>query len=322
MSEPRVSVIVPTYNRGDFVLQAVRSALAQTFDDLEVIVADDGSDDGTAELLDGVGDPRLEVLRLEHSGIPAAVRNVALSHSRGDLVALLDDDDVWLPEKLERQVAVIDREPAVGLVCSNARVIDGNGAEIGQRYLRPEQGTSGDVLEQLLDVNFVIASSAIVRRELIERVGGFSEDFRLHAVDDYDLWLRVAAISRVAYLPEPLLSYREHDRSIHRGVPHTAYWTCVLAAVENLEGFLGGGDERGRSLVGPARARILVQLARVQHGTGASADAARSLADAVRIDVTTTIVELLRPFVGRTLGSSKAAIHRAFRKGEVRRTLS
>jgi glycosyltransferase involved in cell wall biosynthesis len=284
MDRPRVSVVIPTYNRAALLVEAVQSALAQTFGDLEVIVADDGSTDGSAELVAGLGDERVEVLRLDHSGIPAVARNAAFSRSRGEFVAFLDSDDVWIPEKLERQLAVLNRSPGVGLVCSNASVIDENGNEIRDRYLPPDQGSSGDVLEELLDVNFVVNSSTVARRELVERVGAFSEDPRLRAVEDYDLWLRLGATCEVVYLAEELVGYREHRESVRADVPRTAYWAGVLGAVENLDRFVEAGDVRRKTLVRPRRARLLVQLARAELTERGPVAAARTLGKAVQLD--------------------------------------
>ena len=284
MSRPRVSVVIPTYNRAALLIEAVESALAQTFGDLEVIVADDGSTDGSAERVEELGDVRIQVLRLDHSGTPAVARNAALSRSRGELAAFLDSDDVWFPEKLARQVAVLDRSPDVGLVCSNASVIDEDGNEISDRYLPPDEGASGDVLEKLLDVNFVVNSSAVARRELVQRAGGLSEDPRLRAVEDYDLWLRLAATGKVVYLAESLAGYREHGESLRADVPRATHWTGVLGAVENLDRFLDAGDIRRKTLVRPRRARLLVQLARSELTERGPVAAARTLGRAVQLD--------------------------------------
>ena len=284
MSPPRVSVVIPTYNRAALLVEAVESVLAQTFADLEVIIADDGSTDGSAELVAALGDERVEVLRLDHSGTPAVARNAALARARGELVAFLDSDDVWVPEKLERQVAILHRSPGVGLVCSNSSVIDEDGNGIRDRYLPPDEGASGDVLAELLDVNFVVNSSAVARRELVEQAGAFSEDPRLRAVEDYDLWLRVAATCEVVYLPEALVGYREHGGSVRGRVPRTAHWAGLLGAVENLDGFLDARDVRRETLVRPRRARLLAQLGRAEFIERAPIAAARTLIKAIQLD--------------------------------------
>ena len=115
-----ISVIIPTYNRGEKVLRAVDSALKQTYVNIEVLVVDDGSTDETPGILKNHLDKRVHYFRLPHSGHPSVPRNYALEKASGELVAFLDSDDEWLPEKLALQIAVINKFPEVGLVCSNA----------------------------------------------------------------------------------------------------------------------------------------------------------------------------------------------------------
>jgi len=310
---PRVSVVIPTYNRGELLLEAVRSALAQTFTDLEVIVADDGSTDGSLKPLESLGDRRVRVVELEHTGLLGAVRNAGMQRAQGGLVAFLDSDDVWYPEKLEHQISILDGDPEVGLVCSNAQVIDYNGAQIRNLYLQSEEGASGDVLAKLLDANFVIISAAVTRRELVERVGGFTEDARLRGVEDYDLWLRLAATTQVSYLSEPLLAYREHSGNMRVGVSRTTFWISIMEALDNLDAFLGPMDRRGH-LVRRGRARSLVDLARAQVVERHPLPAARSLSKAVRIDPTVAVAQIMS---GRTLSKTRDAVRGALRGSAV-----
>lgn len=314
MSWPRVSVVIPTFNRAGLLVQAVNSALAQTFQNLEVIVADDGSDDGTCDLLARY-DQRVCVVQLDHSGLLGAVRNAALRRARGEYVAFLDSDDVWLPEKLERQVSLLDRDPAVGLVCSNARVIDENDNEMRQLYLRPEQGASGEVLAELVTVNFVIVSSAIARRRLVERAGGFGEDSRLRGIEDYDLWLRLAAVSKFAYVAEPLLAYREHRGSMRTGVTRPTYWTSLLVALDNLDRFLDANDPRRQMLLRRRRAELFVELARAQRSELGKKASMRSLREAVRVDAGTAAKSLLSRITRDASRAARSALRSAVRKG-------
>lgn len=302
---PRVSVLIPTYNRGELLLEAVRSVLAQTFADLEVIVADDGSTDGSVDAVLGLADPRVEVLRLTHSGRPAVARNAALAKAGGELVALLDSDDVWFAEKLERQVEVLEHEASVGLVCSNACVIDETGNEIKALYFDPDEAARRHTFSALLEANFVVNSSAVARRELVERVGGFSEDTRLRGVEDYDLWLRVGALSRLAYLPVPLLAYRRHPTSVTAGVPASRYWNSVVVAVENLDRFLDEADPRRGALLRPRRAELLAERARAEAVERRPTAAVRSLAGAMRLDPRAATSVLLS---GHTLGRTREAV--------------
>jgi hypothetical protein len=233
-------------------------------------------------------------------------------------VAFLDDDDIWLPGKLEVQVSVLDREPAVGLVCSNARVTDESGREIGPLMLRPDQGVSGDVLAELLGVNFVVDSSVVARRSLIERAGGFTELKHMRGVDDYDLWLRIAANTRIVYLPESLVYYREHGGSMRIGVPRSRHWSGVLEAVENVGRFLDVDDVRKSKLVKPRRAEYLVRLALAQRSELGARTAGRSLAAALKADPAAALSTLLWEPVDGRLRAARSALGRLLRRAGVR----
>jgi len=226
-----VSIIIPTFNRFDLLGHALDSLLSQTLQDFEVIVVDDGSTDNTKQLAESYCQVRY--VRLEHSGLPALVRNSGLRIAHGNYVAFLDSDDQWLPQKLERQVAILDKYPNVGLVCSNALILEDN-KNTGQLYLREGQGRSGWVLKELLKDNFVITSTAVVRRSMLEQVGVFEETTLLRALEDHDLWLRIAAVSEVYYIPEPLALYRNNPASIRAQQSRISYWQGMLLILERL----------------------------------------------------------------------------------------
>jgi glycosyltransferase involved in cell wall biosynthesis len=217
MAAETVSVIMPNYNGAAFLAEAVESVLAQTHRPLQIIVVDDGSSDASTDILARYADD-LDILRLPHSGKPGLVRNRGLAAARGDLIAFIDSDDVWLPEKLAIQVAYLTSHPGTSLVHSNLQVIDAQG-----RYLRDiflgcpgSQGLSDDYTEsaflQLVngDSN-VWTSSVVVRRECLVRVGGFAEN--LIVGEDYHLWIRIARAFRIGFVPEALAKHRKHDRN-------------------------------------------------------------------------------------------------------------
>ena len=290
-------MVMPTYDRADLLSKAVDSVLGQTYEDFELIVVDDGSGDGTLGMLAGYADPRLRVVPIEHCGIPGKVRNTGLRVARGKFVAFLDSDDIWLPTKLARQVEVLLRRSAVGLACSNAGVIDAIGVDSRDQYLGSNAAGNGTEFEHLLRVNFIINSSVVVRRTLVERVGSFSEAPELRH-EDYDLWLRIAAVSEVVYLPETLMVYREHLGSVRRGFTRCEHWIGLLAIMDNLDGFLEEEGSGKRELIRPRRAEILVHLAIAQAAAAQPGAAVRSLAAAVRCDTqaaTTTL--LIRPIL-------------------------
>ncbi len=233
-----VSVIIPTFNRFPFLCRAVDSVLNQTHGDVEIIVIDDGSTDDTPTLF-----PRqfssIQYVKIEHSGLPAVARNAGIRLAKGELIAFLDSDDQWLPNKLSQQLAVFHKHPTVGLVCSNAFVVRHHEEKPSQPYLKDEQGQSGLVLPALLEDNFVITSTAMVRRSTLEHVGLFCENRNLQAVEDYDLWLRVATQSEVVYLEALLAVYRDIPSvSIRGAIPVAQHWHSRLKVINRLRRFL------------------------------------------------------------------------------------
>lgn len=213
---PKISVIVPTYNRADMLLQAIESVFAQTFQDFETIVSDDGSTDNTEEVVRQFGS-RVRYLKNAHSGLPSVARNIALDAAQGKYIAFLDSDDLWLPDKLKTQVDVLDDHPQVGMVFSNAHVIDKHGDRSAHLYLRQGQGQSGKIFLDLLNDNFIITSTTLVRRSALEQVGKFHEASELLVGEDYALWLFIALDWYAQYLEEPLICYRDAPADSIRG---------------------------------------------------------------------------------------------------------
>ena len=209
---PTVSVIIATYNYGRFLAGAVESALGQTFRDLEVLVIDDGSTDATQDVVRCyLGDPRLRYYRTAHVGQPAA-KNTGIRLARAPLVAFLDADDLWLPAKLERQVALFRGDPGLGVAYTRRLVIDERGREVAYEHPTPHRGR---ILEALFRNNgFIAFSSAVVRRAVLDEVGLFDEGLPLAI--DYDLWLRVGLRYRFDYVDAALVKYRTGHASLSR----------------------------------------------------------------------------------------------------------
>ena len=209
-SRPAVSIVLPVYDRLKFLRPAVDSVHAQTFEDWELIIADDGSADLTHAYLRALGQlPRHRMIRLSHTGNPAAVRNAALRAASGDYVAFLDSDDVWAPKKLELQMASLRSRPECGWSYTAFIAVDENLDPLtGARALR-SPASGGWILGRLAAMEVTIAlPSVVASRELIERVGGFDEGQRM--CEDYDLWLRLATQSEIDAVDEPLLLVRRH----------------------------------------------------------------------------------------------------------------
>lgn len=200
--DPVVSVILPTRNRAELLPRAIGSVLGQSYDKFELIIVSDGSTDHTDELLveHAATDYRIRLLRLDIAAGAAAARNRGIALATGEYVALLDDDDEWLPHKLSRQLAAFrTHDTDVGVIYSRYEYVD----EYGQVELRgapPPPGSKPGNL--LLRGCFIGQSTAVIRREILNRVGGFDES--LPRLQDWDLWIRLAATTRFAFIPLPL----------------------------------------------------------------------------------------------------------------------
>ena len=215
---PRVSVITPAHNAEAHLAETLDSVLAQRYDDYEVIVADDASTDATAELAAGYGD-RVRCVRSATNLGPAGARNLALEHASGELVALLDADDLWLPDYLTEQVALYDREqrrrPGVGIVGCDAYELGPEGRREGT-WSKRVGASARPTLTRMLHSNEIFVS-ALAPRELVIRLGGFSTE--CWGSEDHDLWLRILENGHRAVVnPRPLAVYRVAEGSISANV--------------------------------------------------------------------------------------------------------
>lgn len=204
---PKVSVIIPSFNSGPFLEEAIESVATQTFSDLEIIVVDDGSTDDTRERV-ARSPHKVTYLSQENRGLPAA-RNRGIEVSNGKYIALLDADDLWLPRKLEKQVTILDDRPDVGLVTTWVQFIASAGALLPEiRCTAAEE----DALAQVLRASWVVPSAAVITRECLDRCGLFDERFR--SSQDYDLWIRIALSGyHFAVVEEALTRYRLHGQN-------------------------------------------------------------------------------------------------------------
>jgi glycosyltransferase involved in cell wall biosynthesis len=231
---PRASVVMANYNYARYLRAAIESVLNQTLGDLELIIVDDGSTDGSREIIDSyLHDPRVRFRPVEHLGQPGA-KNAGIELTRGPLIAFLDADDIWHPRKLEKQVALFEHDPALGVVYCRRTLIDEDGRELPYRQPPLQRG---DVLAPMFHDNFVCFSSAVVRRIVFEHVGLFDE--RSDLAIDFDLWLRVAAHYRFDYVDEPLVQYRCGHGNLSRRVGER-----LKIAMLMMRRFLNGGRHR------------------------------------------------------------------------------
>jgi len=212
---PTVSVCVPTYNQARYLGPALESVLAQTFADFEIVVSDDASTDQTPDVLAGIRDPRLRAFRQARNVGIGPNRNTCLAAARGRYVAWLDSDDLYCPDRLATQTAVLDRHPDVGLVHGAAEAIDQDGQPLGG-WPPPFDGhridTGRRALAELIASNYVTTSTVMVRRACYDRVGLYATD--VDGSEDWDMWLRIACHYDLAYTATPLARYRQHADSI------------------------------------------------------------------------------------------------------------
>jgi len=211
MSGPLVSVVLPTYRRPDMLGQALDSVLGQTFDGWECIVVDDGSGDETRTIIEKWTGPdsRFRALELEHSGFAGRTRNAGILAARGRWIAFLDDDDVWLPHRLERQIAAAEQETGATMFCARTELFGGKSG----RW--PCQDLPGILtFELLLEDNQVATSTVLVKTEAVRQAGGFNET--LHAAEGWELWLRLARRHMVRFLDETVARRRYTAGSLTR----------------------------------------------------------------------------------------------------------
>lgn len=202
MAAPQVSVIIPTYNRAALVVEAVASVLGQTWSDYELIVVDDGSTDATLAVLAPYRD-RLQVLRHPRRRGVSAARNTGARKARGEWLAFLDSDDLWLPEKLTRQLGWLTAHPGLQIAQTEELWLrHGRRVNPGRRHRKP----GGRIFLPSLNLCLVSPSAVILRRTLFWEMGGFDE--ALPACEDYDLWLRLSWQYDIGLLPEPLILKR------------------------------------------------------------------------------------------------------------------
>ncbi len=198
---PLVSVIIPTWNRYPFLMEAIASVQAQTYPHLDLIVVDDGSTDETVREIPRRF-PTVHFIQQPHRGVSAA-RNLGIRHAMGEYLAFLDSDDLYLPEKLEREVACLSENPAYR-VCYTDEIWIRKGVRVNPKKKHRKYG--GWIYPHCLPMCIISPSSVMLHREVIEAVGGFDET--LPACEDYDLWLRVSARFPIYWLDEPLIVKR------------------------------------------------------------------------------------------------------------------
>lgn len=308
--EPLVSAVVPAYNAAAFVERTLNSARAQTWPELEILVVDDGSRDDTANIVSRLAeaDPRIRLLQQENKGVSAA-RNLGIGHARGEYIALLDADDIWMPQKIERQMQVFQAgSPRIGLVYTRSVRIFEDG--------RPPVYSRGNEVEAeafftLLTGNFLQnASTPLIRRACFDKVGVFSLEYRkqqAQGCEDWDMYLRIAEHYEFGLVREYL----------------TGYWQSAGSMSSNRDGMhrsyrllMGGVRKRHPDLPGHvfrwSRANYFLYLAHLASRGGYRSSAMRLITAAVAFDPLLLANPHLQRVLGKTLlGARRPRVTRA-----------
>jgi glycosyltransferase involved in cell wall biosynthesis len=202
---PKISVIIPTHNRAEFLRSATTSVLNQTFQDFEIVIIDDASKDHTREVIAHFNDARIKVLHNQVSKGAAGARNIAIMNSNCEYIAFLDDDDEWLPEKLKIQTCFLDNSPPeVGGVCTGCFTIEKVSGRVLSIY-NPE-------MNDLSKDNFITTSSVLLKRECFEKCGLFDES--MLSCSDYDMWIRISKDFSIKFIKNALVKYYIHKNSL------------------------------------------------------------------------------------------------------------
>jgi glycosyltransferase involved in cell wall biosynthesis len=202
MKYPKVSIVIPTYNRAHTLERSIRSVISQSFTDFELIIVDDGSPDGTREVICGFEDSRIRYIPNGFNGGPGSARNRGIASARGQYVAFQDSDDEWCPGKLQKQVDVMESaDTRIGIVYTGFLRFEKNRVQyIPSRSISKREG---DLYTQLFHGNFITSQTVLVRRECFDYCGMFDES--LLALEDWDLWIRIARSYRFILIDEPLV---------------------------------------------------------------------------------------------------------------------
>jgi glycosyltransferase involved in cell wall biosynthesis len=215
MTEPLVSIVVPSYNHAKFISKAIDSVLSQTYQNFEIIIADNCSDDGTDRILASYKDHRIRTFKLKNEGIIAKSRNLAIKEARGEWVAFLDSDDWWFDNKLESCISNANNSTQV--IYHDMKVFDGDNDIITNKILKSRKLRNPVLIDLLVNGNCLINSSVMVRREMLTKVGGIDERRGLVTGEDYHCWMKLARESNnFLYLPKELGYYTVHQRGMSR----------------------------------------------------------------------------------------------------------
>lgn len=264
---PAVSVVIPAHNAAPWLGDTIRSVLAQTYRDFELIVVNDGSTDRTGAVISGFGD-KIRCVDQLNQGLPAA-RNAGIRNALGEWIALLDADDLWLADKLERQISLLGEAERLAWVYCNAYVFDDTTGTTTSMLNAGRRLAEGDILRQLFLSNFIGTPTPVIRRDVFEDVGMFDETI-VPLGEDWDMWLRIAARHPIGLVRRPLARYRVRRASLSRSLDYRVGFQSLMKVIERAAA-------REPERLGPLREH---SVARLCIGTGRSLSRDGNLAEA------------------------------------------
>jgi len=227
----KISVVIPTFNRISLVARAIDSVLKQSLNPYEIIVVDDGSDDGTSEMINNKY-KSIKLIQQQNNGVSAA-RNKGIKHAKGDWIGLLDSDDEWTEQKLENQADRLIQNPEYDF-CHTNEIWIRNGVRVNQRKKHEKYG--GYIFDKCLDICRISPSSVLFRKNILDHVGWF--DSQLPVCEDYDLWLRITSEYRILFIDEPLIiKYGGHDDQLSHSIESIEFFR-----IKSLENLLEGSE--------------------------------------------------------------------------------
>jgi len=223
---PIVSVVMPAYNYARYISAAIKSVLDQTYPFFELLIIDNHSTDNTEQIVESFSDDRIRYYKFANNGILAASKNCGARKARGQYIAFIDADDVWLPNKLEIQMEFFKRYPFTGLVFCAVQFDSVDKRYNGHIFGKKRLADGWVAYHELLNANFITTSSVVIRASVLQEINYFDEDPRMALADDWDAWLRVVSAYRMAYIPQVFVKFRLHHSNLSKSghqFEHEAY---------------------------------------------------------------------------------------------------
>ncbi len=270
-----VSVVITAFNAEEYLAETLQSVSAQTYSPLEIIVVDDGSSDGTADVVKGC--PNAQYVYQKNSGQPSA-RNAGIRQASGKYIAFVDSDDLWLPEKIAKQVSALEHSGGAWCYCDCLH-FENTPDQVLYRYSSLVQPHQGHVIEPLLLGNFIPSPTPMIRRDVLFTVGLWDDSCAI--AEDWNMWLKIAAKFPIEYVDEPLAAYRRHSGNMLQGLSVEAILEGNLAVLESGFGHLPTSNPR---LLARAHANLFFKIGLAYLKRGKAWEGRRMLSKALRSD--------------------------------------